>query len=207
MNRFLSLLIGFLVVSAIYLYTFPQANVLYAGVVLLHAVAGVVASIWLLLWLLRSWREGEPLVRVGTLLLFLGAIPGLALIYTGALRTQWTLVYVHLALSFFGAGLIFAARVGRARRSNRAWLSSHTALRIVAVLVVLAVLAPAARYLRETRWNQHARIKNPALPPLTMNGEGDGPGGPFFPSSAQVYGRRKDSQPVLHGVRFLQALP
>jgi len=181
MNRALSLLIGFLVVSAIYLYAFPQANVLYAGVVLLHVVAGVVASVCLLFWLVRSFflRQGEPLVRVGMVTLFLGAIPGLVLIYTGALRTEWTIVYVHMGLSFLGAGLIAAARMPAPR---------HAVLRVAAVLVVLAVLAPVARYLRETRWNQHGRIENPALPPLTMNGEGDGPTGPFFPSSAQVYG-------------------
>lgn len=111
-GRVLSLLIGFLVVSAIYLYAFPQANVFYAGVVLLHAVAGVVASVWLLLWLVRSWRQGDLLVRIGIVVLFLGAIPGLVLIYTGALRTEWTLVYVHLGLSFLGAALIAAARLG-----------------------------------------------------------------------------------------------
>src|SRR5258706_16359266 len=107
-NRALPLLIGFLVVSAIYLYAFPQANVLYDGVVLLHAVTGVVASVLLLLWLVRSLflRQGEPLVRVGMVFLFLGAIPGLALIYTGALRSHWTLVYVHIGVSFLGAGLI-----------------------------------------------------------------------------------------------------
>jgi len=183
MNRALSLLIGFLGVSAIYLYAFPQANVFYAGVVLLHVVAGVVASAWLLFWLVGSWRQGEPLVRVGMVFLFLGAIPGLALIYTGALRSEWTLVYVHLGLSFLGAGLIAAARIG--------WPSRHPLMRVAAVLGVLLVLAPVARYLRENRWAQHARIENPALPPLTMNGEGDGPTGPFFPSSAQVYGGEK----------------
>ena len=188
MNRALSLLIGFLVVSAIYLYAFPQANVLYAGVVLLHAVAGVVAAVWLLLWLVRSFvlRQGEPLVRIGVAVLFLGAIPGLALIYTGVWRAQWTLVYVHLGVSFLGAGLIVAAHLG-----DRGWLPRHAAVRVAAVLAVLAVMAPVARYLRETRWNQHGRIQNPALPPLTMNGEGDGPTGPFFPSSAQVYGGEK----------------
>jgi len=194
MNRTLSLLIGFLVVSAIYLYTFPQANVLYAGVVLLHALAGVVASVWLLVWLLRSLflslssslRQGEWLVRVGMVLLFLGAIPGLVLIYTGALRTEWTLVYIHILASFLGAGLIAAAKLGA-----RGWLPRHAAVRVAAVLALLAVMAPVARYLRETRWYQHGRIQNPALPPLTMNGEGDGPTGPFFPSSAQVYGGEK----------------
>jgi len=57
-DRLLSLLIAFLVVSAIYLYAFPQANIFYAGVVVLHALTGVGASIWLLLWLARSWRQG-----------------------------------------------------------------------------------------------------------------------------------------------------
>src|SRR6266446_1717299 len=184
-NRALPPLIGFLVVSAIYLYAFPQANVFYAGVVLLHAVAGVVASVWLLLWLIRSLflRQGEPLVRVGMIFLFLGAIPGLALIYTGALRTEWTLVYIHIGVSFLGAGLIAAARLK--------WLSRHAVIRVAAVLAVLAVLAPVARYLREARWNQHGRIENPTLPPVSMDGEGDGPTGPFFPSSAQVYGGEK----------------
>jgi tetratricopeptide (TPR) repeat protein len=184
-GRILSPLIGFLVVSAIYLYAFPQANVFYAGVVLLHAVAGVVASVWLLLWLVRSWRQGELLVRIGFAILFLGAIPGLALIYTGALRTEWTLVYVHLGVSFLGAGLVAAALLG-----DLGWLPRHTAVRVAAVLAVIAVMAPVARYLRED-WNQRGRIENPTLPPLTMNGEGDGPTGPFFPSSAQVYGGEK----------------
>jgi len=186
MSRALSLLIAFLAVSAIYLYAFPQTNVLYAGVVLLHAMAGVVVSVWLLFWLARSWRQGDPLVRVGMVFLFLGAIPGLALIYTGALRTHWTLVYVHIVVSFVGAGLIAAAQLGA-----RGWLPRHAVVRVAAVLAVLVVLAPVARYLRETRWTRHARIENPALPPLTMNGEGDGPAGPFFPSSAQVYGGEK----------------
>jgi tetratricopeptide (TPR) repeat protein len=187
-GRVLSILIGFLAVSAIYLYAFPQANIFYAGVVLLHAVAGVVASVWLLLWLVRSLflRQGEPLVRGGMLFLFLGAIPGLALIYTGALSTGRRNVYIHIGLSFLGAGLVTAARLG-----NRRWLCRHAAVRVAAVIVVLAVLAPVARYLRETRWTQHGRIENLALPPVSMDGEGDGPSGPFFPSSAQVYGGEK----------------
>jgi Tfp pilus assembly protein PilF len=185
-NRVLPVLIVSLTLSAVWLYAFPQANVLYAGVVLLHVVAGIVASILLLVRLARSWRQGEPLFRAGMVMLFLGAIPGLALIYTGALRTEWPLVYVHLGLSFFGAALIVTAWMG-----DRGWLSRHAAVRVAAVLAVLAVLAPAARYVRESRWTQHGRIENPALPPISMDGEGDGPTGPFFPSSAQIYGGQK----------------
>jgi len=186
MNRALRLLIAFLVLSAIYLYTFPQANVLYAGVVFLHAIGGVIAAVLILVWLVRSWRQREPMLRAGMVLLFMGAIPGVALIYTGALRSHWNIVYVHIGLSFLGTGLIAAMRMGHGGSITR-----HTFIRIAAVLAALAVLAPVARYLRETRWNQHGRIQNPALPPLTMNGEGDGPSGPFFPSSAQVYGGEK----------------
>ena len=82
--------------------------------------AGVVASVLLLLWLIRSLflRQDEPLVRVGMIFLFLGAIPGLALIYTGALRTEWTLVYVHIGVSFLGAGFIAAARMGNRAGGN-----------------------------------------------------------------------------------------
>src|ERR1700688_3484543 len=118
MIRVLRFLIAFLVVSAIYLYAFPQANVLYAGVVLLHAVGGVLASALLLLWLVRSWRQGEPLLRAGIVLLFAGSIPGLALLYTGALRSHWTLVYVHIGVSFLGAGLMAAARWGAGRATS-----------------------------------------------------------------------------------------
>ena len=185
-NRPLSLLIGCLAISAIYLYAFPQANIFYAGVVLLHVLAGIVASVLLLIWLVRCWHRGERLVQLGMVLLFLGAILGLILIYTGTLRTEWRLVYGHLALSFAGAGIIAAVRIG-----ERGWLPRYTGVRVVVVLGLMALLAPAARYVRETRWNQHGRIQNPALPPLTMNGEGDGPAGPFFPSSAQVYGGEK----------------
>jgi len=185
-NRLLPLLVGFLVLSAVYLYAFPQANLFYPAIVLLHAVAGVAASILLVLWLVWRWRESEPLLRAGILALSLGAILGLALIYTGTLRTEWPLVYAHLGVSFLGAGLMAAAYLG-----DRGWQRNHPALRVVGVLAVLAVLAPAAWYMRQVRWGQHSRIENRALPPASMDGEGDGPSGPFFPSSAQVYGGQK----------------
>jgi Tfp pilus assembly protein PilF len=185
-NRLLPPLIGFLVLSAVYLYAFPQANLFYPAIVLLHTAAGVAGSILLALGLVRRWREAQPVLRAGILLLSLGAILGLALIYTGTLRTEWPLVYAHLGVSFLGAGLMAAAWLG-----ERGWQRNHPALCVVGVLAVLAVLAPAAWYMRQARWSQHSRIENRALPPASMDGEGDGPSGPFFPSSAQVYGGRK----------------
>ena len=43
-SRVLPALLAFLAFSAAYLYTFPQPNVFYAVVVLLHALAGLFAS-------------------------------------------------------------------------------------------------------------------------------------------------------------------
>jgi hypothetical protein len=52
-GRVLSWLVAFLAISAAYLYTFPQANVFYAAVVLLHALTGVIVAILLLSILIR----------------------------------------------------------------------------------------------------------------------------------------------------------
>ena len=53
-----------------------------------------------------------------------------SLIYTGALRSDWTLLYVHIGVSFVGAGLIAASRIS--------WLSRHSLVGVATVLVVLA---------------------------------------------------------------------
>src|SRR5260370_8550080 len=55
----------FLFFSAIYLYAFPQPNVVYAIVVLLHAAVGLVATVYLAILLLRLLRPGSILARLG----------------------------------------------------------------------------------------------------------------------------------------------
>jgi len=179
----------FLFVSAVYLYAFPQPNVFYAAIVLLHAVAGVVATLLLVFFLFRLLRDGSVASGMGWVLLAGGAVVGVILIKTGTPRVEWNLLYVHILLSLGGTGLIFAEWAGK-----RGWLSpglGSSFVRCAISLLVLAGFALAARYLRESRWQNQARIENPSMPPSTMNGEGDGPDGPFFPSSAQVYGGQK----------------
>jgi Flp pilus assembly protein TadD len=187
-QRFLRILIAFLTASAIYLYAFPQANVLYAVVVLFHALAGTIAAIFLLLDLWRALRSGTPLAAIGWILLTLGAAIGVALIPLGTSRNHWNLLYAHLALSFLGVAFLFASLA-----RERGWFGRRALAQVAVPLLALAVAMPIGRYLREHRWQNHAnnRIENPLLPPATMDGEGDGPKGLFFPSSAQVYGTRK----------------
>ncbi len=188
-SRTLSALIVFLFISAAYLYTLPQPNVFYAAIVLLHAVAGVLTAVLLAIFLFRMLRDGSIASRLGWLLLTAGAILGLILIKTGTLRVEWNLLYVHILFSLAGVGIVFAEWAGK-----RGWLSTNAGssiIRCAICLLVLSGLGLGARYLRESRWKNQARIENPSMPPATMNGEGDGPDGPFFPSSAQVYGGQK----------------
>jgi Flp pilus assembly protein TadD len=187
-GRVLSWLLPFLVVSAAYLYAFPQPNIFYAVVVLLHALAGVIAAVLLIPLLVRLMRDGSFLARAGWLLVAAGATLGIILIKTGTARAEWNWLYLHIVISLVGVALLIAESVGR-----RGWLSASAAtaiLRTAICLVVIGAIGYGAHYMR-TSWQAHGRIQNPTMPPDNMNGEGDGPEGTFFPSSAQVYGKRK----------------
>jgi tetratricopeptide (TPR) repeat protein len=192
-NRALSWLVPFLAISAAYLYTFPQPNILYAGVVLLHALGGVLVAILLIPAFARLMRSGGLSSRVGWLLIAAGAVLGLILIKTGTPRTEWNKLYLHIVISVAGVGLLVAGWLGSRDSSDPAPLASRMAAGAVRAAICLAILAGVAygaRYTRES-WQTRNRIENPTMPPDNMNGEGDGPEGAFFPSSAQVYGKQK----------------
>jgi tetratricopeptide (TPR) repeat protein len=185
-RRLLFALIVFLTGSAIYLYAFPQPNVIYAGVVLMHIVAGVVATGLLIAYFRRLVREGNWITISGFSLLLAAAAMGLVLIRTGTLRADWNLMYTHMVLSAAAIGFLVAALLGRRTGASNSLLAG--AMRIAVCLVVIAGLGALSWYLRTATWMNSARIQNPKMPPATMNQEGDGANGPFFPSSAQVIG-------------------
>jgi len=184
---------AFLAISAAYLYTFPQANIFYAVIVLLHAAGGVLAAIFLVPMLFRLLRPGTLAARAGWLLVAASAVVGLILIETGTPRTEWNKLYLHIVLSLAGMGLLIAGWLSARASSAPGPLGSRSAagaVRAVLYLAVLAGIGYGARYVRGS-WETRNRIQNPAMPPDDMNGEGDGPEGSFFPSSAQVYGKQK----------------
>jgi Tfp pilus assembly protein PilF len=172
--------------TALYLYPFPQANVFYPTIVLLHAFVGVVATILLVALFLPLLRAGNFVWKVGWLFLAVGAILGVVLIRTGTAHSEFRWLYAHIIACVAGTGCLAAEWIGQ-----RGWLSSNALVRAVVCLAVLTGIGWAARYQRETRWLSYHVIKNPKLPPVTMDAEGDGAQGPFFPSSAQVYGGQK----------------
>ena len=188
-RRLLAPMLIFLFVSAIYLYAFPQPNVWYAGVVLVHALVGLIASIYLLVLLFGLLRRSTWMARLGWVLLLVSAGIGVALIKVGTPRSEWNWLYLHIVLSLVASGLLFADWLGQ-----RGWLApgfGRAAARYSICAIALAGLAWAGYYSRNARWQNSLRIQNPSDSPESMNHEGDGPEGDFFPSSAQVYGKQK----------------
>ena len=184
-RRFLSTGLLLLFLSAVYLYTFPQPTILYAVVVLLHAALGILTVVVGIRFLYPLLQGASMASRVSGILLAGGAILGLVLIKTGTPRSEWNLLYLHILLSLGGTAILFAEWAASLEWSGtraRCW---------VLTLVVVVLGGFGARYLRESQWRNRGRIENRPLPPASMDQEGDGPTGPFFPSSAQVYGERK----------------
>jgi tetratricopeptide (TPR) repeat protein len=179
-------LLAFLFASATYLYAYPQTNLFYAAVVALHALGGVLAALLLTPVLWRFLGQGSPLSRLGWLLMAGGGGVGLVLIKTGTPRSDWNLLYLHILLCLAAVGILLAERAGK-----NGWLAGAGLVRSTICLAILAGLSAGAWYLREPRWRNRARIENPQMPPASMEGEGDGPAGAFFPSSAQVAGGSK----------------
>src|SRR6266404_9580105 len=189
LHSWLPALIIFLFISAAYHFAFPQANIFYAADVLLHVAAGTLTSILLLPFLRRILGEANRATAIGWILLSAGALLGLVLIYKGTRRADWNWLYLHIFLCLAGVGILVSEWAGR-----RGWLASGRGAAVVRPILCFAILAAlsfGAKYARESRWQLSLTINNPALPPASMDAEGDGPQGPFFPSSAQVYGGQK----------------
>ncbi|HYL61257.1 MAG TPA: tetratricopeptide repeat protein [Candidatus Methylomirabilis sp.] len=175
-----------LTASAVYLYGFPSANLPYIFVVLFHLAAGVFLAILLLPFLLQVWRASVRWARWGWFLVAAGAVTGVTLIFTGAPRSLNWLLYTHIYACVAGATLLAGSWM-----ASRGWLGSGRArvlARCAALVVAVVGISAGEWWYRTYAWNNAFRITNPAMAPATMDNEGDGPQGKFFPSSAQTKG-------------------
>jgi len=186
MSRWRARCVIALAASALYLYGFPFANLPYIGVVLVHLVVGVLLTILLLPFLLSVLREAGRLAQIGWVLLAIGAVLGVALIFKGATTAMKPLLYAHIWACVF-AVLFLAASWLQAR----GWLgggSAQLGIRFAALCAAVVMIAAGEWWVRTVVWNNAYRIANPTISPATMDDEGDGPQGKFFPSSAQTKG-------------------
>ncbi|MFY9529563.1 MAG: tetratricopeptide repeat protein [Candidatus Acidiferrales bacterium] len=184
MKRPLSVLLISLVLTAAYLFAWPSPNVFYFVIVVVHLVLGIAFVPLILLSISRIFRGSSWTCKIGWGLLFAGAALGIALLFTGTRRSEWPLLYAHIVACVAGAAFLASDWAG-----NRGWLASGTApavARLAIFLLGAAGLTAAASWLRTVPWHDAHRITNPRIAPPSMDAEGDGPGGPFFPSSAQT---------------------
>src|SRR5580698_5998634 len=189
MNRFRSFLLYFLFVSAAYLFALPYATLVYEGTVLLHLLAGAVFLVLALPFLWRKIAAGDFSERAGWLLIAAGGVLGVALAVTGAPRSRFPLLYAHIGACVAGGVILAAAWAGR-----RGWLAATTlrvTLRFALGFAIAAGFAAGAWWLRTVPFERAYRIENPRIAPASMDSEGDGPQGPFFPSSAQTPGQMR----------------
>jgi tetratricopeptide (TPR) repeat protein len=173
-----------LAVSAVYLYGFPSTHILYFGTVLFHVTAGIVFAVLLLPFLLKLLKNGSPLARLGWLLLGAGTVIGIALIFVGTPNRLKEWLYAHIFLCLAGTLLVATSWL-----ASRGWLGEsggQRALRFAALCVLTAGIATGSWWSREILWRNTNRISNPQMAAASMDGEGDGPRGKFFPSSAQT---------------------
>src|SRR5581483_7118843 len=168
-KRILPGLVLFLFGSAVYLFAFPQPNVIYPAVVLLHVVLGAIGLFFFIPALIQCLRS-RNFASAGWFLMTTGGVIGLVLIYTGTLRSDWKLLYLHIILGTAAVGILAAKWAG-----HRGWLvktEAGTLIRTAATFALLAAVGAGCWYLRTTTWQKSAVIQNPSDSPETMAGEG-----------------------------------
>jgi len=184
MRRPITILLSVLFATAVYLFVWPAANIPYFAAVIVHLLAGIALLIFLAFALRGILRGGSTTSRIGWILIAIGGVLGAVLIKTGARRDEWALLYTHIGACVAGGALLASAWVGKhgfLERRPTAGLVRSASFLLAGGLFVLG-----ARWIRTTSWERGHRIENPAIAPASMDSEGDGPIGPFFPSSAQT---------------------
>ena len=184
MNRWRPRILILLAVTSLYLYGYPSATLTYSGVLLFHLGAGIALTILLVPYFLRNWRNEKLLNRLGWSTLALGAALGILLVKIGTPHRLKQWLYAHIALCVAGVFFLTVSLL-----ESRKWMGEGVgarALRFLAVLVVMTGLGAGAWWARNIAWKSAYRVTNPSLSTETMEGEGDGPSGKFFPSSAQT---------------------
>src|SRR3954469_10635549 len=106
LRRPLAALIGFLFLSAVYLFAFPQTNLFYGVMVILHVLAGILTCLLLVPLLWTLYKEGNLSRELEWLVLPAGALLGIFLIFKGTRRADWNWLYAHIVLSTMAVGLL-----------------------------------------------------------------------------------------------------
>ena len=185
MRRWLVGLSVALAASAVYLYAFPTATLIYESVVVLHIFAGCLFIVSVIPGIGKLLRGTSLLETVGWIVFTLGGVAGAVLVYTGTRRQQWPILYTHELISMIAVAMLLAVWAG-----NRGWLQhggAKAAVRVAAALVLVAAVGAGSWWLRTVPWQKDHAIHNPSMAPADQADEGGGPKNPFYPSDAETY--------------------
>jgi tetratricopeptide (TPR) repeat protein len=175
--------LALLLVNSAYLAISASPSIFHYANVGLHVFGGVVV-LGVLVAGARRWRAWSSPALVAGIVLAAAAVSGAWLAWVGASRAQQAAVNAHGLLAIAATLAIAGAAASTALRARGA---ERTRLAAVAALLVLAVAGSVvAQSLARQRFAAGYRITNPLAAPLTMDEEGGGPKGPFFPSSSRT---------------------
>jgi Flp pilus assembly protein TadD len=183
-KRWLSRTLVVLTISALYLYGYPAATIPYVVVDLLHIALGIILTVLLIFSLFRLLPRESIMARLGWITLLGGALLGIALIKIGTPLRLKPWLYAHIVLCVFGAFSLATSWL-----FSKGWLGEGVVQRglgVAALTILTASIAAGTWWNREAAWKSANRISNPLMPPESMDDEGDGSRGKFFPSSAQT---------------------
>src|SRR5438270_9286938 len=136
--------------TAIYLYAFPTATIIYGGGVLLHAGAGILLAILLIPILRQVFRDCPLEIRFGWTLIAAGSFLGLVLIKIGTPNRFRTWLYFHIALCALGVLFVAAGWLTR-----RGWLGkglTGALASFVALALLMSGIATASWWTRNVAW-------------------------------------------------------
>ena len=137
-----------------------------------------------------AWAASRrpPLVSLSGASLAVGAVAavlGLAVLWFGATRPYRGLLDAHVVSSVVAVALAVVT-AARRLRGTQARALRPVFWTGIALAALAAVVATALAVTRDSRRQSTYTIRNPSLPPLTMDGEGGGPSTAFFPSSIRT---------------------
>ena len=174
-----------LLVNSAYLAARADPTIAYYVNVALHPMLGLALAAVAMWQFRKSWRV--PILRaVTTFVLAAATALGIVVLFVGATRPYSSVVQAHVVAAVAGLALL-AAELWRTARPGPVRLKWVVAASIALLFVTVCSVALARATRNENRAATY-RITNPGTVPATMNDEGGGPGGPFFPSSAGTSG-------------------
>jgi Flp pilus assembly protein TadD len=175
--------------TALYEYAWPTPTIHYYVFVVLHLLAGLALLALVPFLVSKIWRDSKIVVLAGWGFLALGGCLGVVLIFTGALQNDFPLLYLHIGSCLAGIILLFGSwAAGKNWRFARV---ASGALSWTVFILVFAAISYGAWWMRSVKWQDSYLIQNPPIAPATMDQEGGGSSGPYFPGSVEVAGNAK----------------